>query len=299
MKLIFTTNERLVSGQGKWPDPMAFGATPAIAGFVEELYHKLWKRLQKHQRLVEVEVDHRPELSDKEVRRKNDEVCQALEIRLDHFEEIEKQLESKGSVAKALGRRKELLQEAGAAFVDLYRKEHGHDPRESLVKKVSKYDPEILAQIYVAYVVKTGSPEPSQDELSRFSQPSQPTWARYFADPEFWDNVVNRFDALWQADSIAKQKHEKAKLNKGKARRSDVDLDTISSRAGRASKKTPVGNAEEEDIDAMLDLRMRYEKMKKADLIRKLLKCDPELTKSELEEMDQESLVDLAIELEF
>lgn len=303
MKLIFTTNKKpakikwpnLLFGQG--PIPMASKATVAIVKMVSEGLRQVRGEHANHDELLKVEVQTNPKLKDQEVRKKNDQVCQELDARLDHIEIVEKHFKTDGTVVIVLKRRREELYEASSQFVELYHKEHGLEPPGPLRKKVAKFDSEGLAQAYLSYVLKTGRPEPSQDELSKFAPGSQSTWSRYFGDPEFWETVMRRLEVIWQAHSIAKQKYERAESNKEKERKSGVEPESVSNSGERGTKKTPVSNTEEANTVALVDLRMRYEKMSRPVLVKKVLACDPELKKSELEEATQEYLVELAIDL--
>lgn len=303
MKVTFVTKKRI---QGVKPksvgklSPRGYGVVGGVAPVVLGFLVGVGKSSSKGGSESGVALVSRPSLGTAESKRLNDEMALQLSDRIDHLETIEQHFRPDGTIVIVLRKKKEELYQQGSEFSALYHQEYHADPPERLRKKIQKYDPELLAQAYLAYVLKTGKDIPTQSDLETFSGTSQETWSRYLNKPEIWDNIMKRLESLWNLHSYAKQSSEQARNNQAKNRRGKRSAeDATTNSAGEVGFYTEESAHDEEELlHEKLDDIIRLEKLGKVKLIRRLLAADPKFSKSELEESSVSELAALVYDLD-
>ncbi len=313
MKIVFVTNQKIAPAVTRKSSSREIRGYGTIGTIVSPLMDSPdpGKRRKKTGTSEKLTVVSKPKLGDAEVKKMNDEMCFQLDDRLEHIESIEKHFKPDGTVVVVLKGKKEELYQASSEMVERYEDQHKVLPPGGLPKKVAKYDSEILAQVYVAFAIKTGKDRATQDELFVFSRVSQPTWGRYFREPKFWDNVMKRLEVIWNVHTHAKEMYEKSlndkddehkpKPNPNPKPGSDgtLEVDDMTEVDPENTGKLPEhrSNSEERKVLDRIDIKLRFQELGKTKLIRKLLATNSILKKNELEASSLDQLVELAYHL--
>lgn len=303
MKVTFVTKRRIQGNKLKLVNrlsPRGFGAVGGVAPVILDFLVRAAQESSKKSSNEGVALLSRPSLGTEESKRLNDAMALHLSDRIDHLETIEQHFRPDGTIVFVLRKKKEELYQQGSEFSALYHQEYHADPPERLRKKIQKYDPEMLAQAYLAFVLKTGKEIPTQSDLETFSGTSQETWSRYLNKPEIWENVMKRLESLWNVHSYAKQSYEQARNNRAKNRRSKRSAEdaTTNSSGEVGFYNEESSNDEETQIHEKLDELIRLEKLGRPTLVRRILSCDPKFSKNELDDCSVPRLAEILYSLQ-
>ncbi len=303
MKVTFITKRRIQGNRLKLVSRVNTRGYGVVGGVVPVILDFLVRTGQESSNRPSSEgvaLVSKPSLGADESKRLNDAMALQLGDRIDRIEKMEQHFRPDGTIVVVLGLKKEELYRQGSEFTALYHQEYNADPPERLRKKTQKYDPEMLAQAYLAFVLKTGKEVPTQTDLETFSGTKQETWSRYLSKPEIWENVMKRLESLWNVHSHAKQNLEQARNNQAKNRRSKRSAEdaTTNSAGDPGFYSAESANDEESQIHEKLDEIIALERLGKAKLVRRLLAADPKYSKSELDEVSGSELAALVYDLD-